>query len=543
MMKGRSFFSLILTSVLILSTNLHANAAEIHRSDENPSERYIVVLKEKKKNDNSNINSQYAGLNRSEKATLMAHENGLNVKRVYNKVIDGFVVEGDLSSVKKLSKNAEIDYIEQVGKVSISATQSGAVWNLDRIDQRGRGLNGNYTYDRTGNGVNAYIIDTGIRTSHSEFEGRAKAGWDFIANRAGSGTDCHGHGTHVAGTVGGKTYGVAKAVTLTALRVLNCNGDGNYDDIIAALDWVAQNGQKPGVVNMSLGGGTSSTVDTAVRKTTAAGFAVVVAAGNDTKDACTKSPARAKEAITVGATDSSDRRGSFSNYGQCVDVWAPGVSITSAYSSSNTATTTWNGTSMAAPHVTGIAALYLQGAPKASANSVINNVMGKVTYGKVSDRKTSDTPNLFAYSRGTSNTYTAMHRYYSGKATDHFYTKNWSELQSAPDSAWKYEGVIGYAYRKSSSGGKPMYRYYNKSANNHFYTTNYGELGAGSSGYSYQGIGFYLPTSGNTKDIYRYYSSKATDHFYTTNWNELEGGNSNWKLEGIAGKAFAGPQD
>lgn len=541
-MKGSILSRNFLLAALIFCIGQTVSAAEILLSKDSEIDKYIVVLKEKK-NNRGNQASQYAGLNRSEKATLMAHENDLNVKRVYNKVINGFVVEGNLNSIKKLSENSEIEYIEQVGEVTISAAQSGAVWNLDRIDQRGRSLNGNYTYNRTGKGVNAYIVDTGIRTSHNEFEGRAKAGWDFVANRAGNGTDCHGHGTHVAGTVGGKTYGVAKAVTLTALRVLNCKGSGSYDDIIAALDWVAQNGQKPGVVNMSLGGGASSTVDKAIKNTTNAGFAIVVAAGNEGKDSCTKSPARAKEAITVGATDSNDRRASFSNYGQCVDVWAPGVNITSSYSSSNTATRSWNGTSMAAPHVAGIAALYLQGAPNASATSVINNVMGKVTYGKVTDRKTIDTPNLFAYSKGTSNTYTAFFRYYNSDVHDHFYTKNWAELQSAPSSGWKFESVIGYVYRRKAANTKPLYRYYNKTGKDHFYTTNYGELGGGHSGWNYEGVAAYLPTSGNTKDIYRYYNSGVKDHFYTTNWKELEGGNSNWKYEGISGKAFSGPQD
>ncbi|AMX03149.1 S8 family serine peptidase [Microbulbifer thermotolerans] len=542
-MKGNILSRTFLAAILFFIFSKSAISAEIYFSENSETDKYVVVLKDKK-NGNRELISKYAGLKHSEKAALMAYENRLNIRRVYNEVINGFVVEGDLDSVKELSKNPEVEYIEQVGKVSISATQYEAVWNLDRIDQRNKNYDGKYTYDRTGSGVNAYIIDTGIRISHSEFEGRAKAGWDFVLNQVGDGTDCHGHGTHVAGIVGGKTYGVAKAVTLTALRVLACDGYGSNDDVIAALEWVIQNGKKPGVINMSLGSGASLAVDTAVKNAINAGFAVVAAAGNEAQDACNRSPARAKEVITVGATDRNDRVAWFSNYGQCLDVWAPGVDIISADSSSDKASILRDGTSMAAPHVTGIAALYLQGSPNASANSVINNIMGKVTYGKlVNIPPERECPNLLAYSKGTSNTYTAIHRYYNGEVKNHFYTKNWSELQSAPTPTWRYEGVIGYAYRKNTENTKPFYRYYHSGVKDHFYTTNYGELGSGHSGWVYEGIAAYLPTSGNTKDIYRYYNSMVKDHFYTTSWGELEGGNSNWKYEGIAGKIFAGPQD
>ncbi|WP_078084757.1 S8 family serine peptidase [Microbulbifer mangrovi] len=541
-MKGRNIFLNLILGALCASQAFAAKKDNFLQLEENGTKKYLVVMEEETRS-NGVINSQYAGLNRSERATQVAHENGLKLNRVYNKVVDGFVVEGDIETLKKLSNKPGVKYIEQVGKTWLDGTQSSAPWNLDRIDQRGSSLNGTYNYDRTGAGVTVYVLDSGIQNSHSQFEGRATSGWDFINNNKGTGTDCNGHGTHVAGTIGGKTYGVAKSVNLVSVRTQSCSGSGDWSDFIAALDWVVSNGTKPAIIHASIGGGASNSVDNAIRSAINAGFTVVVSAGNDAKDACTQSPARVKEALTVGATDKNDARASFSNYGQCVDVWAPGVDVRSAYPSSNTATASWQGTSMAAPHVSGIAALYLQGAPNAAVASVVNNVMGKVTYGKVNDRKTIDTPNLFAYSRGTSNTYTAFHRYNNDKIGNHFYTKNWWELQSAPDSSWKYEGVIGYAYRGQQSNTKPLYRYYHSSQTDHLYTANYGELGGGGNGWSYNGVAAYLPLSGNTKSLYRYYSSKIQDHFYTTNWNELEGGNSNWKYEGNIGKLFAGPQD
>ncbi|AQQ66597.1 hypothetical protein Mag101_02250 [Microbulbifer agarilyticus] len=540
-MKGFGIFGTLVAAVIFSSQAVAEKNSKFVQLQKNGTEKYLVIMDDV--SSNGAATSQYSGLNRSERAIQIAHENGLRLKRSFNKVINGFVVEGDIKALEKLSKKAGVKRVEQVGETWLNATQSNAPWNLDRVDQRSRSLNGSYVYDRTGAGVTAYVIDSGIRTSHTEFEGRASSGWDFISNNQGSGSDCNGHGTHVAGTIGGKTYGVAKSVKLVSLRTQNCSGTGDWSDFIGALDWVVSNGVKPAVIHASIGGPTSTSVDNAVKNAINAGFTVVVSAGNDAKDACTQSPARVKEALTVGATDKNDARASFSNYGQCVDVWAPGVDILSAYSTSNTAITSWQGTSMAAPHVSGIAALYLQGAPNAAVANVVNRVMSKVTYGKVSDRKTTDTPNLFAYSLGTSNTYTAFHRYNNDKIGNHFYTQNWWEMQSAPDSDWKYEGVTGYAYRGQQTNSKPLYRYYNASQTDHLYTTNYGELGGGGNGWSYNGIATYLPLSGDTKSLYRYYNSKIQDHFYTTNWNELQGGTSSWKYEANIGKLFAGPQD
>jgi subtilisin family serine protease len=271
-----------------------------------------------------------------------------------------------------------VDYIEADQIVTIDATQTGATWGLDRIDQTALPLNGTYIYNNTGANVRAYIIDTGILTSHNEFGGRAVSGYDFVDNDPNA-IDCNGHGTHVAGTVGGTTYGVAKSVSLVAVRVLDCGGSGTTSGVIAGVDWVTTNAQKPAVANMSLGGGISSALDTAVTNAINSGVTFAVAAGNSNRDACKFSPARVPAAITVGATTNTDARASYSNYGSCLDLFAPGSSITSAWYTSNTATNTISGTSMATPHVAGVAALYLQGNSGASTTQVRDALVNGAT--------------------------------------------------------------------------------------------------------------------------------------------------------------------
>lgn len=321
---------------------------------------------------------------------------GGKIDKVFKHALNGYSVEMSEKEAGTLSYDARIKYIEEDGEVFASTTQTGATFGLDRIDQRDRPLDGNYNYTPTGSGVNAYIIDTGIRRTHTLFGGRAFAGYDAIGDGQNT-NDCNGHGTHVAGTVGSSTYGVAKAVRLYAVRVLNCQGSGSNSGVIAGVDWVTQNHVSPAVANMSLGGGASTALDNAVNNSVAAGVTFAVAAGNENQNACNVSPARAANAITVGSTTNTDARSSFSNFGSCVDIFAPGSSITSTWSTSDTATNTISGTSMASPHVAGVAALYLQGNPGASAATVTNAIKTTGSTGKLSSIGTGS-PNLLLYS-------------------------------------------------------------------------------------------------------------------------------------------------
>jgi subtilisin family serine protease len=299
---------------------------------------------------------------------------------VYDAALRGFAAQMTEEEALALSQDPDVLYVEEDAIVEIGATQTNATWGLDRIDQRDRPLNGTYSYTTTGSGVNVYVIDTGIRRTHTQFGGRAFAGYDALG---GSTNDCHGHGTHVAGTVGGSTYGVAKSVRLYAVRVLNCSGSGSTSGVIAGVNWVTSNHVKPAVANMSLGGGASTSLDTAVRNSIAAGVTYAVSAGNSNVNASSSSPARVGEAITVGSTTSTDAKSSFSNYGSVVDIFAPGSSITSAWSTGDTATRTISGTSMASPHVAGVAARYLQGSPGASPATVRNAIVADATTGRI----------------------------------------------------------------------------------------------------------------------------------------------------------------
>lgn len=291
--------------------------------------------------------------------------------------------------IEGLVQAAATDEIKsEEATVGIDTVQTGPVWGLDRNDQHFLPLNGKYIYFNTGAGVRVYIIDSGIRTAHSQFGGRASHGFDAIDGVLPA-DDCVGHGTHVAGTVGGKKYGVAKKVSLIAVRVLDCNNMGSTSAIIAGVNWVTLqkrlNPSIPSVANMSLGGPASPAMDSAVINSINAGVTYVVSAGNSNTDACTQSPARAVGTITVGATDITDTRATFSNFGGCVDIFAPGVGIKSAWNPSNSATTTMNGTSMAAPHVTGVVALFLQSAPNATPSTVRTTIFGVATGGIVNN--------------------------------------------------------------------------------------------------------------------------------------------------------------
>ena len=293
-------------------------------------------------------------------AQRLTEQYGGTVGHTYSQALRGFEVSVSEARARQMAADPAVAYVERNTIVRATGTQPNPPsWGLDRIDQRNLPLNGSYTYPNAGTGVHAYIIDTGIRFSHSDFGGRATSGRDTVDNDNDA-SDCNGHGTHVAGTVGGASYGVAKDVRLVAVRVLNCAGSGTIAGVIAGVDWVTANAIKPAVANMSLGGGANSTLDTAVRNSIASGVVYGLAAGNDNgANACNTSPARTAEAITVGSTTNTDARSSFSNIGTCLDIFAPGSSITSAWHTGDTATKTISGTSMATPHVVGAAALIL----------------------------------------------------------------------------------------------------------------------------------------------------------------------------------------
>ncbi|MFD5325665.1 S8 family serine peptidase [Streptomyces sp. NPDC127092] len=329
---------------------------------------------------------------------------GAKIKRTYTAALNGYSVELSEAQAKKLAADPAVESVSQNRVFHVDGTQpSPPSWGLDRIDQKALPLNQSYTYpDSAGQGVTAYIIDTGVRISHSDFGGRAFNGYDAIDND-NTAQDGHGHGTHVAGTVAGSSYGVAKKAKIVGVRVLDNSGSGTTEQVVAGIDWVTRNAVKPAVANMSLGGGADSVLDDAVRRSIASGVTYAVAAGNENSNASGFSPARVSEAITVGATTSTDARASYSNYGSVLDIFAPGSSIKSAWNTGDTATNTISGTSMATPHVVGAAAVYLGDNPTASPSAVATALVNAATPNVVTSPGTGS-PNRLLYVGGGTTT-------------------------------------------------------------------------------------------------------------------------------------------
>ncbi|HFX6223992.1 S8 family peptidase [Acinetobacter nosocomialis] len=380
------FLSMAATHLAYAAPNLLNSAIDSSQAKGIIKNQYIVIL-------NKDIGPA------KDFAQNIAKQHGGRILQSYDSALKGFAIylpdTAGTAFIEAMKKNPQVLSVENDTVVNIDATtQTNPDWGLDRIDQKALPLNSTYSYSQTGTGTTAYIVDTGILSTHQEFSGRVLNGYTAISDGNGT-TDCNGHGTHVAGTVGGTTYGVAKNVKLVPVRILGCDGSGASSNVIAGLDWILKNGSKPAVVNMSLGGAASSSLDSAVENLYNNGYVMVVAAGNSNTDACTSSPARTSNAITVAATDNTDTRASYSNYGSCVDIFAPGSQINSSWIGSNTATKVLNGTSMATPHVAGVVAELLQSTPTASPQTITSNLLNQATSDVV--KNPSGSPNRLLY--------------------------------------------------------------------------------------------------------------------------------------------------
>jgi subtilisin family serine protease len=312
---------------------------------------------------------------------------GAKISHTYGTVLNGYAVEADERQAKFLAADSRVASVTQDTRVTLEhSRQNPPSWGLDRVDQKNLPLDKSYTWpESAGAGATVYVIDTGIRVSHKDFAGRARYGWDFVGGDR-TASDGNGHGTHVAGTIAGTKYGVAKRAEVVAVRVLDNAGSGTTAQVIAGIDWVTKHARKPAVANVSLGGYRNAQLDAAVRNSIKSGVTYTVAAGNDALPASLYSPANVQQAITVGASDKKDARADFSNFGAALDLFAPGVAITSASNKADTAKATYSGTSMASPHAAGTAALYLADHPKATPAQVSKALVAQAVSGKISGR-------------------------------------------------------------------------------------------------------------------------------------------------------------
>lgn len=383
--------SFVASALYFASPRTSGKGGKLFRSENSIPGKYIVVLEpdaEFRLSDRRSIESA---------VTELAGEYNAGVTAVYDAALQGFAAEMSPEDAALLSRDDRVRFVEEDSVTFVSGVQTSSDWGLDRIDQRDLPLNGAFMYSQTGNGVNAYVIDSGIRVTHAEFGGRASVAFDAV-NDGQNGNDCHGHGTHVAGTIGSTTYGVAKNVNLRAVRVLPCSGFGSVSAMINGINWVTANRIEPAVVNMSVYVSTiSNSLNTAINNSVASGVPYIVAAGNNGNDACLYSPASASGALAVGATGSDDARASYSNFGSCVDIFAPGTGITSLSHLSDSGIRTMSGTSMAAPMVAGAAALFLEAEPNASPATVSNRIRLDATSGAVTNIDTVS-PNKLLYS-------------------------------------------------------------------------------------------------------------------------------------------------